>query len=50
MFNETDGTMYRDIEVTPIPFSMCEVGRNIFYSNKEEIEKFAIDRYHCPDW
>jgi hypothetical protein len=49
-FNETDGTMYREIEHVPIPFSQCEVGRNIFYENREEIDKFAIDRYLCPDW
>lgn len=24
--NKTDGTTYRDIEVTPIPFSSCVVG------------------------
>ena len=33
MKNETDGTMYRNIEHVMIPFSQCEVGRNIFYDN-----------------
>ena len=33
-----DGSMYREIEHTPIPFSHCKVGKNIFYDKLEEID------------
>ena len=48
--NETDGTQYREFEVYDIPYSLCELDRNIFYDNKAEIEKFYIERYYCADW
>lgn len=48
--NETDGTQYREFEVYDIPYSLCELDRNIFYDNKAEIEKFYIESYYCADW
>ena len=48
--NETDGTQYRVYETYDIPYSLCELGRNIFYDNKAEIEKFYIESYYCADW
>jgi len=36
--NETDGTQYRTYETYNVPFSCCELGRNMFYENVAEIE------------
>lgn len=41
--NETDGSMYRDIQHLPIPFSKCEIGRNIFYDKADEIKQYGIE-------
>ena len=49
MTNQTDGSMYRDFLVTPIPFSNCIINKNIFYPNANEISQFGIQNYYCPD-
>jgi hypothetical protein len=35
--NETDGTYYRIFDGYDIPFSKCQLGKNVFYPNEEEI-------------
>jgi hypothetical protein len=48
--NETDGTSYRTFEFKNIPYSSCELGKNIHYSNVDEINQFNIGTYFCADW
>lgn len=48
--NETDGTTYRDFQTYEVPSSKCELGKNFFYENAEELELYSIGSYLCPDW
>ena len=35
--------------MVPIPYSSCEVGKNLFYPNVAEISEYGISMYYCPD-
>jgi len=48
--NETDGTANRVFNTYIIPYSRCEIGKNFFYENSQELELYSISSYYCPDW
>eukprot|EP00347_Sterkiella_histriomuscorum_P005886 403354899 len=48
--NATDGSSYRRFKSYFIPFSKCEIGKNMFYPNSQEIKQYGIHNYFCPDW
>jgi hypothetical protein len=48
--NLTDGSNYRVFDSKIIPYSPCQLGKNIFYENVEEVEQFNIENYFCADW
>eukprot|EP00347_Sterkiella_histriomuscorum_P017804 403347926 len=48
--NQTDGSSSREFIDLIIPYSKCEVGKNIFYPNVQEIKQYNIQNYFCPDW
>jgi hypothetical protein len=47
--NETDGSIYREYNIKPIPYSKCVLGKNFFYPDLEEIKDFHIENYFCAD-
>ncbi len=49
-YNETEERYIEEFDFIDIPFSKCELGKNFFYSNPEELEIHNIDRYFCPDF
>ncbi|CDW74524.1 UNKNOWN [Stylonychia lemnae] len=48
--NDSDGTSNRIFNTYLIPFSKCQIGKNFFYENSQELELYSIDSYYCPDW
>lgn len=42
-----NGRVYYNYDV---PFSKCELGRNFFYPNADEIKDYGIESFYCPDW
>lgn len=48
--NETDGSTYRTFDSKIIPYSHCQLGKNIFYDKFDEIKQFNIEEYYCGDW
>ena len=50
MIEDENGTTTRDFKNFEVPTSQCELGRNFFYENKEELDMYSIGSYLCPDW
>eukprot|EP00347_Sterkiella_histriomuscorum_P017061 403350812 len=50
IIQKPDGTFSREFIDLDIPYSKCELGRNFFYQNKEEIKNYGIEKFYCPDW
>lgn len=48
--NETTGEAYREFIDYSIPFSKCQLGKNFFYPNAEEVKNYQIEKFYCPDW
>ncbi|CDW89563.1 UNKNOWN [Stylonychia lemnae] len=48
--NLEDGTFYREFINSDVPISNCEIGRNFFYPNIEEVTQYNTQNYFCPDW
>lgn len=48
--NETDGSTYRDFQTLIVPYSNCEIDKNIFYDDLEELKLVGVEKYFCSDW
>jgi hypothetical protein len=48
--NEKTGHSERQFQYQSVPYSKCVVGKNIFYEDLEEINKYSISEFFCPDW
>jgi hypothetical protein len=47
--NDSDGSIYKDHYVKPIPFSKCILGKNFLYPDANELTDYKIENYYCPD-
>eukprot|EP00347_Sterkiella_histriomuscorum_P017123 403350576 len=48
--NTTDPNDLRNFQEIIVPFSKCQIGKNIDYPNKEEINLYKIEEFYCLDF